>query len=91
MRIELFGVNETRHERGNDLIDAMDVDLPWLQDDTTNDVWNRWQVGYRDLVILDRANRRVAIFNLTENDLGDPETYARLRTLLLEIAGVTLE
>lgn len=89
MPIEIFGVNDARHARGNDLIDAMERDLPWLQDSDAQDVWNRWSPEYRDLVILDRSNRQVAVFNLTIHDIGQPDELATLRALLLEVAGVS--
>lgn len=48
-------------------------------------VWNNWQVGFRDVVILDCDNRRQYIFNLTLNDLNSAEDYSALKQLLLEM------
>lgn len=58
--------------------------LPWLQDRIDVDVWRRWAVVYRDVIILDAANRRVGVFNLTTHDLSRPEDYAALKQQLLD-------
>lgn len=34
--------------------------------------------------MVDRDNFRVGVFNLTQNDLGDPENYAALKAMLIE-------
>jgi hypothetical protein len=59
-------------------------DLPLLQDTAAADVWGAWAVEYRDVVLLDRENRRVAVFNLTVHDLAQPAEYAALKQLLLD-------
>lgn len=48
--------------------------------------WALWSVTWRDVVILDTANRRVAVYNLTTHNLADTADYAELRALLLEVA-----
>ena len=45
--------------------------------------WAAWAPVYRDVVILDRNNIPVDVFNLTVNDLGVPANYAELRRRLL--------
>ena len=55
-------------------------DLPLLQDEAN--VWSDWNVTYRDVVILDGNNEAVDVYNLTENDLSDPDNYAALAALL---------
>ena len=54
-------------------------DLPWLQDTAADNVWNTWTHEYRDVRILDREGVEVSVYNLTDNDLGDPANYATLR------------
>lgn len=61
--------------------------LPWLQDTPEVDAWGLWRVTWRDVVILDRENRPVAVYNLTVHDLADPGSYAELKALLLTAAG----
>lgn len=56
--------------------------LPIIQDEAEVDVWARWAVTYRDVVILDGENRRVAVYNLTAHDLGVTENYEALRQIL---------
>ncbi len=58
--------------------------LPILQDEAEVDVWARWAVTYRDVVILDRENQRVAVYNLTAHDLGVAENYAALKKLITD-------
>ena len=82
--VQLFAINEigfggvaTMAERG---------DLPLLQDTAEQNAWSRWDVTYRDVVIVDRNNRQVGVFNLTTNTLSDPTNYTALKTLLIETA-----
>lgn len=63
------------------------ADIPVLQDTYDDHTWLQWQVTYRDLVILDEENRKVAVYNLTEHNLAYPENYDELKALLLDIAG----
>jgi hypothetical protein len=60
--------------------------LAWLQDNAAQAVWDSWQVTYRDLVILDRKNWRIGVFNLTEHNLAVPAEYATLKQKLLDAA-----
>ena len=60
--------------------------LPYLQDTAEAGVWASWNVTYRDVVILDGNNEAVAVFNLTEHNLGFPAEYDALRDLLLATA-----
>jgi hypothetical protein len=61
---------------------GMQGDLPILQDTAAAAVWTAWAVTYRDVVILDRDNRQVTVYNLTVNDLSNPANYDTLKTLL---------
>ena len=61
--------------------------LPWLQETGDPDVWKSWAVTYRDVVILDADNQKVAVYNLTEHDLADSANYATLKSMLLGGAG----
>ena len=82
--VQLFAINEigfggvaTMAERG---------DLPLLQDTAEQNAWSRWDVTYRDVVIVDRYNQQVGAFNLTENNLGVPANYAALKSILITSA-----
>jgi hypothetical protein len=81
--VQLLGVNGIGLEAGNAEVTA-ERDAPWLQDVAAADVWGTWGVGYRDVWILDRENRLIDVYNLTENDLNDPLKYEELKALLLE-------
>jgi hypothetical protein len=80
--IAILGVNQLGHERANATA-CEGKDLPWLQETPEELVWSRWEVAYRDVVILDRDNVRTAVYNLTEHDLADPANYEALKALLL--------
>ena len=80
-------MNEAGYESGNGLIDAMARLVPWLQDTRRADVWGRWDVVYRDVIVLDDAGRRVLTFNTDTFPIEDPGHLADLRARLLEAAG----
>ena len=83
----MHGVNEIGHRSG--IAQASeDVDLPLLQDNSTQAVWQQWAVTYRDVILLDEDNHIAAVYNLTTHSLGEPENYFELRNLILEVAGV---
>jgi len=83
--ISLLAINGEGHDIAND--DAMKGhDLPYVQDDATQMVWDRWEANYRDLVILDGDNQPVDAFNLTVRDLSESYVYEELKTLLIEAA-----
>ncbi|MHC4924562.1 MAG: hypothetical protein ACYTG4_10875 [Planctomycetota bacterium] len=79
--ISILGVNGIGYESGNAAVTA-GRDLPWLQDVAESNSWVAWGITYRDVLILDRQNRPVATFNLTENDLNVSANFDALRNLL---------
>jgi hypothetical protein len=84
--VGILGVNGSGHESGN--AGACEGrDIPWLQETPSEPVWARWQVAYRDVIVLDEDNVPVAIYNLTEHDLWDPANYEELKTMLVTAAG----
>lgn len=78
-------MNEVGAEGGNLRIGGSGA-LPWLQDTPEVDVWGRWQVRFRDVVILDRNGRRYAVFNLSDHDLAAPADRARFLDLMRRAA-----
>ncbi len=86
--IFIVGINERGQEPGNVNITEQ---MPWLQDvdanaDGQGDVWQLWNVQWRDLIILDRNNVPVVTYNLSSFDLADPDNYAEVREAFLSIA-----
>jgi len=79
--ILLGGINQIGAEPGN-AENCAGRSLCWLQDTVTDNVWIAWDVVYRDVIILDRDNVPVAVFNLTDHNLAIPEEYAALKALL---------
>jgi hypothetical protein len=62
--------------------------LPWLQDTAEADVWGRWDVTVRDIVILDRHNVVFTVFNAGNLDLSRQVNYDNLKSLLRQAAAV---
>jgi hypothetical protein len=84
-RIRIGGVNSFDAASGNALM-TDGRKLPWLQDQT-GATWTSWDVTNRDTVVLDPANAKTAVYNLTVHDLGDPANYAELMGILKAAAG----
>ena len=81
----MIGINGVGYESANSLA-VSGRTLPWLQDTAQEQVWQKWGVLYRDVIILDGANVPVAVFNLSSYDLANPTNYDSLKTLLRGIA-----
>lgn len=86
MPAQILGVNEIGQEADN-AVACVGKDLPWLQETANHLAWTVWDVTYRDVIILDRSNRKVATYNLTDHNLADPANYLELKGLLQAAAG----
>ena len=62
-------------------------DIPWLQDSVEQDVWDVWDVGYRDVIVVDADGVYLATFNLSANNLANSGNFDALKDLLLNAAG----
>ena len=83
--VRIHGVNSIGAEGGNAAV-CQGRSTPWLQDVPSEEVWDLWQVTYRDVFILDADNETLSVFNLTEHDLSIPAEYEALKTLLRDAA-----
>ncbi len=83
--VAILGLNAAGLEAGNATVTAGRA-LPWLQDTVDQNVWASWEVVWRDVWILDPDNVPVAIYNLTEHNLGDPAQYAAFKGMLENVA-----
>ena len=83
--VQILGINAVGAESGNDVM-CDGRDLPWLQDTAGEQVWQSWNVTYRDVVILNPQNERVAVYNLTTHDLATPANYDTLKSMLRDLA-----
>lgn len=83
--IELLAVNAAGLESGNAAA-SVGVDLPLLQDTASADVWGQWGVTWRDVVVLDRDNVPVSVFNLTAHNLANAVEYEALKQILIDTA-----
>lgn len=82
--VQIVGVNEDGHQIPDyDATFCNGRDLPFLEEGPGDDVWAAWRVRYRDVIILDEANEVIGVYNLTDNDLSQPEKYAELLEFLM--------
>jgi hypothetical protein len=85
--VELLGVNRLSDNFSDAIYNTTaDNVLPWLQDTPQADVWTKWGVEYRDVVILDSSNRVAGVMNLTTYDLALSTNRFRLKELLRRAA-----
>ena len=86
--ISIIGVNRSggSYASGNPLA-AQGRDIPWLQDTVEQDVWSAWEVGFRDVIIVDADGVYYGTYNLTSNNLSNADNFDSLRDLLLTAAG----
>lgn len=85
LNIEILGINLLGLELSNPEILSISK-LPWMQDDSENNVWVNWGVNYRDVIIADPRNRKFITFNLTTYDLEVQSNYDRLKQYFLNAA-----
>ena len=88
--IQILGVNSEGQEVTSEEL-FQDNSIPLLQDtdadvDGLSDAWTLWDVEWRDVIVLDGLGQEQFVYNLTDNDLADPENYAALRSQILQVA-----
>ncbi|MDM7913804.1 MAG: hypothetical protein ACE15D_16990 [Candidatus Eisenbacteria bacterium] len=83
--VHIHGVNEIGRESGIPGMCEGRV-LPLVQDDEQAKVWDRWEVTYRDVVIVGPDGQRVDVYNLTQHGLQEPANYDTLKARILRIA-----
>jgi hypothetical protein len=88
--VQIHGINAAGYESGNATFTA-DADIPWLQDvdsdsNSVSDVWDEWNISYRDVIILDEENKVAGVFNLTTYDLSNPNNYNALGLMFVSEA-----
>lgn len=86
LEVRILGINESGHQ-GSNAAACQGKDLPWLQDVPAQAVWDKWDINFRDVIILDEDNEVVGTYNLTDNNLSDPAKYAALKNMLIKFAG----
>ena len=83
--VQIIGINEAGYESGNNAM-TDGRDLPWLQDTDEAQVWEGWDVTFRDVVLVDARNQEIARFNVTSNSLASDANYDALLELFVEAA-----
>ncbi|MBB77248.1 MAG: hypothetical protein CMJ75_22305 [Planctomycetaceae bacterium] len=95
LAIDIIGMNEAGYAEDNAEMTAAG-DLPWLQDvDQDNnglsDVWReRWNITWRDVLILDSRNAPVGVFSLSSHNLNSSAAYSTLLDMLLDAADLNV-
>ena len=79
--IQILAINEIGFSGLSGMADR--GDLPLLQDTEDENVWHEWDVTYRDVVILDRNNQKVGVWNLTTDSLSVASNYDALKALFV--------
>ena len=80
--IQIIGVNGIGYENGNERV-TEDRDIPWLQDIEDIDAWTQWGVQYRDVYVLDQNGNLRFIYNLTVNNVGEPDNLELLKEAMI--------
>jgi len=87
--IRILGVNAAGLESGNPTITAAPRDIPWLQDTVSVNAWTLWGGKKDTVMILDRQNVFVQVWDLAARPLGPSPNanYDALKALLKSVAG----
>jgi len=85
--VNIVAVNEVGHHGANETASAL-TDLPLIQDTRAEDVWNNWNVTYRDVQVFDSDGEVTGVFNLSSssNDLNRSANYDHVRGLIVDAA-----
>ena len=82
--IAIIGLNAVGFNTKDSFIEGRT--LPWLLDTKTERVWETWRAEYRDLIILDEENYPIAIYNLSETDLNNSDSFNEVYESFLSYA-----
>lgn len=85
--VEILGVNLLSAGSGTSLMVAGRA-LPFLQDTQEENAWVAWGAELDDVIVVDRENRLVTVYNLATHDLGVPANYEALKQILLDAAAM---
>ena len=82
--IYILGVNEVGFETANTQV-TEGRDLPWLQDTADINLWGKWDVGYRDVIIFDKELTYKESYNLSINNLNEEPSFEDLYSILTSL------
>ena len=83
--ISFIAVNGAGYENGLSQI-AEEGSLPVVQDTSDVNAWQQWDANWRDVIVIGPTGEKLFVYNLTEHDLGDSNSRADLKQLLLDAA-----
>ena len=75
--IYILGINQSGFEISNEQV-TEGRDIPWLQDQESVLMWDKWSVQYRDVIIFDETLTMRDVINLSHFDLRDESNYASM-------------
>ena len=86
--IAIIGISNQNHSKSEipKMIDGRT--LPWAHDNSSQDVWTKWDVLLRDLYILNQDGILYGLVNLTnfnpDPSINDGNNYNELKQLILD-------
>ena len=94
--IQILAVNQIGNSSGASLVASLG-DLPMVQDNSSDDIWNTWHAmspnpsthsgaPWRDVHILNTQNEIVDTYSLTLNNLSNPQNFATLKQMFVDAA-----
>ena len=83
--IEILSINKIGASSGVSSLSS-DMDLPMVDDNSTDQIWSTWDGIWRDVIILDANNEIYAVYNLSTYSLSDSTNYNTLKDLFIEAA-----
>jgi hypothetical protein len=85
LNVEVVGINRSDQSGNNHLVTGS-RSLPWVQDTIDADLWNSWNVAWRDVRIVSSQQKLAGVYNLSSNNLGLPINRTSLKNMLLKEA-----
>jgi len=81
--IKIVGINGINFSGEDSSGMISDNSLPWLQDNSTENIWDSWNVELRDFIIFNPDGEYYAKINLTQIDPMNDQNYNEIKNLLI--------
>ena len=81
--IKIIGINGINFSGEDSSGMISENSLPWLQDNSTENIWDSWNVELRDFIIFNPDGEYYAKINLTQIDPMNDQNYNEIKNLLI--------
>ena len=81
--IKIVGINGINFSGEDSSGMISENSLPWLQDNSTENIWDSWNVELRDFIIFNPHGEYYAKINLTQIDPMNDQNYNEIKNLLI--------